>query len=184
MNRKKHGIGWQVVVGAFLLSIMVIPAAAQQQTFQRTEAEFLDVFSVTPPPIDDGKGLKEIVSDYEELTTNFTPAKAIVLFDSGSARIQSVSKQVLSECARAMKRLPDAKFVVAGHTDSVGSDQANLTLSLNRANSVMVFLIKEGVKGKQLIPAGYGEFYPLPDADNDTPEGREQNRRVEFMRLK
>jgi outer membrane protein OmpA-like peptidoglycan-associated protein len=67
---------------------------------------------------------------------------------------------------------------VAGHTDSSGSDQYNLSLSERRAQSVSGYLSSHGVKGQRLIPIGAGEGHPV--ASNDTETGRAQNRRVEL----
>ncbi|MBL0315975.1 MAG: OmpA family protein [Flavobacteriales bacterium] len=67
---------------------------------------------------------------------------------------------------------------IGGHTDNVGSDEANMTLSNNRAASVVEFLVKHGIEASRLSSKGYGET--LPVATNDTDEGRAKNRRTEF----
>jgi outer membrane protein OmpA-like peptidoglycan-associated protein len=72
-----------------------------------------------------------------------------------------------------------AKVRVEGHTDSVGSDETNLTLSQGRAESVMKYLTDKGVDASRLEAKGFGESKPL--ADNKTEEGRAKNRRVEFV---
>lgn len=73
---------------------------------------------------------------------------------------------------------PTIKIKVQGHTDSIGSEQYNLDLSPKRADAVRDYLIKRGVGADRLIAKGLGESVPI--ATNDTPEGRAENRRVEF----
>ena len=70
---------------------------------------------------------------------------------------------------------------VGGHTDNVGSDDANMKLSHERAKSVRNYLVKAGINSDRLQAKGYGETQPV--ADNDTEEGRKANRRTEFVIL-
>lgn len=78
-----------------------------------------------------------------------------------------------------MKDYPDMKVEIAGHTDAVGNADYNLTLSKNRANSVVNHLVKNGIDKSRLQSIGYGEMIPLASND-DEDEGREYNRRIEF----
>ena len=71
---------------------------------------------------------------------------------------------------------------ISGHTDSTGDPNKNMVLSKQRAESVRSFLIKQGCNASLLIAKGYGATHPI--ADNDTDEGRQQNRRVELQFLK
>ena len=71
-----------------------------------------------------------------------------------------------------------AKVEIAGHADSVGSEDYNLNLSQQRADEVKKYLVNKGVSSARLNAIGYGETQPV--ADNATPEGRKQNRRVDF----
>jgi len=73
---------------------------------------------------------------------------------------------------------PNASVSIEGHTDSQGADAYNLNLSEQRAQAVVTYLIDQGVDGTRLSSIGYGESAPI--GDNDTPEGRAQNRRIEF----
>jgi chemotaxis protein MotB len=76
--------------------------------------------------------------------------------------------------------MPDRLFQIAGHTDDRGKEEANWALSVERALSVVTFLIKEGgVNSKALSAGGYASFQGV--ADNSTDEGRQKNRRVEFL---
>jgi outer membrane protein OmpA-like peptidoglycan-associated protein len=71
------------------------------------------------------------------------------------------------------------KIEIRGHTDNVGNDDANLSLSENRAKSVVNYLIENGITGDRLTSKGFGESQPV--TTNETAEGKQQNRRVEFI---
>ncbi len=105
-----------------------------------------------------------------------------VQFETGSDEIRSVSFSLLDEVAATLNDNPDITQVrVEGHTDTVGSASMNRRLSNNRAKSVVRYLEGQGVDSQRLEAKGYGPDQPI--ADNDTDEGREQNRRVEFKIL-
>ncbi|MFN7014845.1 MAG: OmpA family protein, partial [Bacteroidia bacterium] len=70
------------------------------------------------------------------------------------------------------------KIEISGHTDNVSSDEFNLRLSENRAKAVVEFLVQNGIAKERLTYKGYGKSQPI--ATNDTEEGRQENRRVEF----
>jgi OOP family OmpA-OmpF porin len=80
-----------------------------------------------------------------------------------------------------MTAYPDVAVEIRGYTDSSGSDALNLRLSQERADAVKTYLVERGVDASRLVAKGYGEADPI--ANNDTPEGRTQNRRVEMHRL-
>jgi OOP family OmpA-OmpF porin len=103
-----------------------------------------------------------------------------IQFEFDSAKILEVSHSLLNEVADVIKKNPQIKKIeVSGHASAEGSDRHNLNLSDRRAKSVRTYLIKKGGIGKDMLTAkGYGETQPI--ADNDTDEGREKNRRVEF----
>lgn len=73
---------------------------------------------------------------------------------------------------------PDRKVEIGGHTDNVGSEEANRVLSENRSKSVVDYLISKGIDASRLTWKGYGESVPV--ADNESDEGRAKNRRTEF----
>ena len=101
-------------------------------------------------------------------------------FDSGSSTIRSDSNKIIDILAEQMKQdMPDTSLVILGHTDSVGSDEYNDNLSINRSASVMQQLAQRGVNLKQMSTVGIGETQPI--ATNATEDGRSQNRRVEFV---
>ena len=93
--------------------------------------------------------------------------------------IRRRSYPILRNVAQVLNTHPEIKTVqIEGHTDSRGTDEFNLDLSQRRANSVVAFLVKEGVAAGRLKPVGFGESKPV--ADNKTRAGRATNRRVEF----
>lgn len=101
-----------------------------------------------------------------------------VTFATNSADINASFYPVLNSVALVLKEYDKTVVDVAGHADSVGSEQANLELSQRRAASVTAYLSSQGINPQRLIAVGYGESRPI--ASNDTPEGRAQNRRVEI----
>ncbi|NPV14357.1 OmpA family protein [candidate division WOR-3 bacterium] len=103
-----------------------------------------------------------------------------VYFEFGKATLRTESYPALMEAAQIMKDNPDILVEIQGHTDNIGSDKANQILSEKRAYSVMNFLVQYGgIDPKRLTAKGYGESRPI--ASNDTDEGRQLNRRVEFV---
>ena len=107
--------------------------------------------------------------------------KQKIFFAFNKAKILSKSFEMLNEVGAAMKDKPEIRVRIEGHTDSKGSDRYNKKLSEQRAKSVRMYLIKQGVDPTHMVSIGYGEERPI--ADNDTEEGREMNRRVEFYIL-
>ncbi len=103
-----------------------------------------------------------------------------ILFDSGKAKLKDEAKPILGELANVLKSLPDRLFQVAGHTDNAGAEDLNWRLSMDRALTVVQFLIKDGgVDGKNLSAGGYAMYQPA--GDNGSDDGKRQNRRVEFL---
>lgn len=102
-----------------------------------------------------------------------------VMFDTNKATIKPVSHDLLNDVAGVLKEHSSIEKVrVEGHTDSDGSNKYNKKLSQDRADSVKAFLVKAGIDESRLEAVGYGEEKPI--ASNDTEEGKEANRRVEF----
>ena len=102
-----------------------------------------------------------------------------VSFDFGSAAIRPSMHAVLDPFAGNLRGDPAARVDIVGHTDSVGSDNANQNLSLARAQSVREYLVSRGVTGAHVRIDGRGERQPV--ADNTSEEGRARNRRVEIF---
>lgn len=104
-----------------------------------------------------------------------------ILFATGKAEVKPESTPTLKQIAAALKEHPDLKVEIQGHTDNVGTANANLTLSQARADAVRKALTTEyGVPASQLSAKGYGDAKPA--ADNKTAEGRANNRRVELVK--
>ena len=105
-----------------------------------------------------------------------------VQFDTAKATIRKVSDPLLDEVAGVFKEHPElTKIEVQGHTDNKGTPALNEKLSQARAESVMKALVKRGIDAARLSAKGYGQNKPV--ATNDTDEGRQQNRRVQFVIL-
>ena len=101
-----------------------------------------------------------------------------ILFDFNSAALRPESQQTLRDLAGNFQRYPDETISVEGHTDNVGAIDYNQNLSERRAYSVKDYLSTQGVPGSRITAIGYGES--RPKASNETPEGRQLNRRVEI----
>lgn len=101
-----------------------------------------------------------------------------IIFSSNSHMIDPSSYDLLNELVKVSNQCPELSIEISGHTDSQGSEEYNLELSQKRANSVMQYLIDNGILATRLSAIGYGEENPI--ADNDTPEGLIANRRIEF----
>jgi outer membrane protein OmpA-like peptidoglycan-associated protein len=141
-----------------------------------------------PPPADtDGDGVLDAADRCLDTprgtavdATGCTRRGSITLqgvnFETNSATLTADSRPVLDAVAADLKQYPRLKIEVQGHTDNVGADAYNLGLSQRRAASVREYLVTQGVGADQLSAKGYGETQPL--ADNTTPAGRKENRRV------
>jgi outer membrane protein OmpA-like peptidoglycan-associated protein len=102
-----------------------------------------------------------------------------VLFDTGSANLKPGTREKLAKVAGILLSHRGLKLQVEGHTDSVGSTDYNQRLSENRASSVRTYLVDSGIASNAIGTVGFGETMPV--ASNDTPAGRQQNRRVELV---
>jgi outer membrane protein OmpA-like peptidoglycan-associated protein len=101
-----------------------------------------------------------------------------VTFATDSAQVSPQMRNVLDDVAQSLMQYPDSLIDVMGHTDSTGSEAYNLDLSKRRADAVANYLVSRGVARARIETIGYGEQYPV--ADNSTPSGRAENRRVEI----
>jgi len=104
-----------------------------------------------------------------------------VNFITDSAELTPDSKVTLDRTAASLRRWPEVKVEVGGHTDSVADDAYNMELSQRRAETVRAYLIQAGVGANRLQARGYGETRPI--APNDTEAGRARNRRVVLTRI-
>lgn len=119
------------------------------------------------------------------LTFQFSPSKTFILedcnFETGKATLEPESYKVIDELVAYLIRKSDERIEIGGHTDNVGSAAANLSLSNDRAISVMNYLISKDIDSARLQAKGYGMTMPVET--NKTFEGRAQNRRTEVKIL-
>ena len=102
-----------------------------------------------------------------------------VLFDTGKATLKPGAYSTIERLAQVLKEDASRKVLIEGHTDNVGSDEYNQELSERRAAAVQAALFERGVEASQISTVGKGETTPV--ASNDSPAGRQQNRRVELV---
>jgi OmpA-OmpF porin, OOP family len=140
----------------------------------------------------DGESYELVIAEREEMKQEILASELLdkinrdgfvalyVNFDTGKATIKPDSHDILDEVARMLEGAPALELEVGGHTDNVGTPEANQTLSEERARAVVAALATNGVAASRLTAKGYGQSNPV--ADNRTEEGRAQNRRVELVK--
>jgi outer membrane protein OmpA-like peptidoglycan-associated protein len=128
-------------------------------------AQLLQQFNAVLQTRDSARGLIVNMSD--------------VLFDTGSATLKPGAREKLAKISGILLAHPGLTLQIEGHTDSVGSDEFNMELSGRRADGVRDYLAQEGVAASGMTARGFGKTQPV--ATNDTPEGRQRNRRVELV---
>src|SRR5262249_16532287 len=102
-----------------------------------------------------------------------------VLFKTGSFELLPGARERLAKVSGIVLAYPGLHLDVEGHTDIVGGDEYNMQLSQRRAQAVRDYLVQQGIPDSAIVSRGYGKTRPV--ASNDTPEGRQQNRRVELV---
>nr|WP_298248604.1 OmpA family protein [uncultured Halomonas sp.] len=128
----------------------------------------------TPEPVAEPAPMPEPEPTFEPVTL-----QSDVTFAFDSAELRPGAASELNQVAHTLNDNPEVRVTIAGHTDAVGSNQYNLGLSQDRADSVRSYLMSEGVAGNRMNTVGYGEERPV--ATNETDAGRSMNRRVEIM---
>ena len=128
----------------------------------------------TPGPLSN-KGCPEIEKEVQEI---LKMAFDNLEFETGKDVIKTTSIPSLTELAGVLIKKPEWRLQITGHTDNVGDDQKNMILSKKRAEAVKNFMISQGITADRLFTLYFGETMPI--ASNDTPEGRQKNRRVEM----
>ena len=141
--------------------------ARQQAEAEKGELRkrLLDQFNSVLQTRDSARGLIVNMSD--------------VLFDTGKYTLKPGAREKLAKISGIVLAHPGLNLQVEGHTDSVGSDEYNQTLSEQRASSVRDFLVQQGVPEHSVTSRGFGKTQPV--ASNDTADGRAKNRRVELV---
>jgi OOP family OmpA-OmpF porin len=145
---------------------------------------------VAPKPMDsDGDGVTDDLDQCPNTPKGATvdargcwTYAAVVLFDFDSAEIKSEAHPMLDEAVLILKKNPEIKVEIDGHTDNVGPAAYNMMLSERRARSIMKYFVDHGVEAQRLTIKGFG--FTKPAASNDTKEGRAKNRRVELTPVK
>ncbi|MCP5158385.1 MAG: OmpA family protein [Gammaproteobacteria bacterium] len=166
----------------------IVPGAVAQQS---SDDDYVEADS--GPGDDDLSGAEQefdriITPEYRRLGMRVEPLPdgslrlrlpSEVMFAYDSAEISPDFVPTLREIARFLKRRRGIRARIVGHTDNKGSESYNLDLSLQRAESVAMFLGAQGIKKRRLLTQGRGEQEPI--ASNATPEGRQRNRRVDVV---
>jgi outer membrane protein OmpA-like peptidoglycan-associated protein len=101
-----------------------------------------------------------------------------IFFDTGKSGLRSESNAELDRLVKLMKDVPTLKIELSGHTDNTGSAKGNISLSQDRAEAVVGYLVSKGIAKTRMTAKGYGSSSPI--ATNDTSDGRQENRRTEF----
>ncbi len=121
----------------------------------------------------------ERVNDKEAIAITFDGESRGITFATAQYAVTLESQTTLDKLIEVFKAYPDTNLLINGHTDSVGNDANNMTLSQKRVLSVRDYLIANGIESSRLTTKWYGET--MPKATNDTAEGRSINRRVEIF---
>ena len=140
-------------------------AAKAEAEKGQLRAQLLQQFNAVLQTRDSARGLIVNMSD--------------VLFDTGSADLKPGAREKLAKISGILLAHAGLTLQVEGHTDSVGTDEFNMELSGRRADAVRDYLAQEGVPASSMSAKGFGKTQPV--ASNDTPEGRQRNRRVELV---
>ena len=135
--------------------------------------------------VSDNDNVSEEARKNEEINISLNPIQSgssialrNIFFETGKAELLTESHYELSHLVELLQNNPTLNVEIGGHTDNVGSDEANKKLSAARAKAVYDYLVEHGIIASRLTYRGYGESSPI--ATNDTPEGRALNRRVEM----
>jgi outer membrane protein OmpA-like peptidoglycan-associated protein len=140
-------------------------AERNRKAAENLRNQLLEQFNRILPTTDTERGLKVNMGD--------------VLFDTGKYDLRSPAREALAKLSGIILAHPGLQLAVEGFTDSVGSDAFNQQLSEQRANEVQKYLVNQGLEESFVTSRGFGDTMPI--ASNDTPQGRQQNRRVEII---
>ena len=170
---EESGLHRLAVAVAVIAAAAALAGCGGTLTFSDQNALAVSGTPPPPPPAPDPPKRVEVTADKIVINEK-------IQFDFNKATIKPESHSLLDEVTGVIKQNPQLKKIsIEGHTDSEGSDSYNLKLSDERANAVMKYLVEHGVEQARLAAKGFGETKPIASNDND--QGREQNRRVEFM---
>jgi OOP family OmpA-OmpF porin len=131
-----------------------------------------------PAPVEEMKKAPEAASEVEQKILEKGRVTLKVEFDTAKTVVKPKYYKEIQGVAEVMKKYPDLKIVIEGHTDNVGGKQYNLNLSQKRAEAIKAVMVKKfNVESARITPKGFG--YSNPIASNATKEGKQRNRRVE-----
>jgi OOP family OmpA-OmpF porin len=160
--------------GALTVALAALSGCGGTTTFQDTTPIRIAVAPPAPPPAPPPPPEKKVVIRENRIELPYK-----IQFAYNKADVLEVSFSMLDETAKVIQENPHVQRIsIEGHASNEGEDQHNLLLSKARAEAVRAYLIAKGVAADRLSATGYGETKPI--ASNDTDEGREKNRRVEF----
>jgi outer membrane protein OmpA-like peptidoglycan-associated protein len=192
-NKKTYNeeaVMWRLFYVGIFLSISAVNA--EELAMPKSAEDIVRALSPTPTtssfgkPKGLGKGIAPLQRDNATGETVALKTGALIQFEVDSATIPLNSHNLnwLGEYGKALQGgLAEAVIEIVGHTDSDGSDDYNMGLSLRRAQAVRIFLMETfRVEGSRLLVSGKGEL--LPVSDNVSESGKALNRRVEFVRVK
>lgn len=170
-----------VLAGAVSLALASLASACGgTQAFSDKSALVITGTPPAPPPPPVAKPEPPPKPKRVEVTADKIVIKDKIQFDFNKATIKPESDDLLDEIVSVIKENAFIhKVSIEGHTDSDGADAYNLKLSDGRAKAVMDYLVAHGIEATRLSAKGFGETKPI--ASNDTDDGKEQNRRVEFL---
>ena len=149
----------------------------KQDTDGGTIADATEVNRGTNPLVADDDVPREIL----KVENNAPIVLDGVVFETGRAVLSVESEAILGKAFNTLEYYPNMKVAIHGHTDNTGGLKTNIRLSQARAEAVKAYLVGRGIASERIVTKGFGPYQPI--APNDTPEGRRQNRRIEFSRI-
>jgi OmpA-OmpF porin, OOP family len=180
-NDRRLAVGVQIPLGRRTVERVVEREVVREQIVERA-APIVDADNDGVPDVNDAcpGTLAGLATDNRGCAATSPQVVRLegVNFELNSATLTADASRILLRVADALQGEPRLRAEIAGHTDSSGDDAYNQRLSQQRADSVLQYLVSQGVDRGRLIARGYGETQPV--ADNGSPAGRERNRRVEF----
>jgi outer membrane protein OmpA-like peptidoglycan-associated protein len=172
LKSKKTSKSYQSLTGADGKCSLTIPPDDKYTIYYKV---FIDTVKYTEVDVPAGQRMAYTLSMKYDPPKKFTLKN--IFFETGLSKLTKESNPALNELVEVLKAKKSMVIEISGHTDNVGNPEANQKLSTDRAKAVKDYLVKQGIDPKRLNTVGYGDSQPV--ADNDTPEGRQQNRRTE-----
>lgn len=133
-------------------------------------------------PLDPGDDIPRPMKEELSIEINKPIVLAGVVFKFGSAEISPQSGSILEKAYNTLQQHPAIEVEIHGHTDNIGMPSVNLHISQARAEAVKMYLVRKGIAAGRIVTKGFGSIRPV--ASNATSAGRQQNRRIEFIRVK